>query len=310
MNISIIVPIYNEESNLPVLYDKLLEVVKKMGVSYEFIFVDDGSKDNSFEVILQLAEKDRFVKYIKFSRNFGHQKAVCAGLFNSKGDAVVIIDADLQDPPETILNLYEKYKNGYEIVYAKRREREGETFFKKFTAKMFYRILRKITVIDIPLDTGDFRIIDRKVVEILKRMPESSKFIRGQIAWTGFKQTFVEYDRKKRNAGNTGYNYRKMFRFAIDGIISFSELPLKLSGILGFIVSSIAFFLMIYAFYSKFILQKTVPGWTSLMISVLFIGGIQLICIACISEYICRMHQDILCRPLYVVDTSNIEKVM
>lgn len=306
LDLSIIIPIYNEATNIQLLYDRLKTVVSALQISTEYIFINDGSKDESILLIKALAAKNENVKYIDFSRNFGHQLAVTAGLEKSKGKAVVIIDADLQDPPELIIDLYKKYKEGYEVVYAKRKSREGESFAKKFTARSFYRILKKITTIDIPVDTGDFRIIDRKIVDLLKQMPEQHKFLRGQISWVGFNQTFVEYDRQERHGGKTGYTYKKMIRFALDGITSFSNFPLKFVTFTGFFVSSVAFLIMLYALYSRFILKQFALGWTSLMLSVLFIGGIQLIGIGIIGEYISRIGDNIRNRPLYIIKDSNI----
>ena len=306
--ISIIIPIYNEEGNIPVLYDRLTQVMEKLGESYEFVFVNDGSKDQSLALILELAQRDEQVKYVDFSRNFGHQIAVTAGVDAAQGEAIVIIDADLQDPPELIIELYAKYKEGFEVVYAKRNKRKGETIFKKITAKWFYRILSKITTLDIPLDAGDFRLIDRKVADVLKKMPEQNKYIRGQIAWIGFRQSFVMYDRDSRHAGETGYTFRKMLQFALDGITGFSNFPLRLASIAGFAVSGVAFLLMIYALISRFIWQDYEPGWTSIILSVLFIGGIQLITIGIIGEYINRINSNVRNRPLYVVRESNVEE--
>jgi len=275
--------------------------------SHELIFVNDGSKDNSIGIIRKLARESSTVKFIDFSRNFGHQIAVTAGLDKASGDAIVIIDADLQDPPEVIADLYEKMKEGYEVVYAKRRKRDGESKFKLWTAKLFYRILAKITSTNIPVDTGDFRIIDSKIVKVLKKMPEKNKFLRGQIAWIGFNQTYVEYDRANRNAGDTGYTVRKMLHFALDGITAFSDLPLKLVTYFGFIVSFIAFLIMLYALYSRFILDDYAQGWTSLILSILFIGGVQMIAIGIIGEYLSRMNSNIRDRPLYIVRDTNLE---
>lgn len=307
MEISIIIPIYNEELNLKLMYDRLYKVILTMNITYEFIFINDGSIDNSMNIIKELANINRNVKYIDFSRNFGHQIAVSAGLERSKGKSVVIIDADLQDPPELIIDLYEKHKEGYEVVYAKRRSRKGENFMKKWTAKLFYRILGSITSVSIPVDTGDFRLIDRKVVEVLKNMPEQQKFLRGQISWIGFRQVAVEYDRDERHAGKTGYTYKKMIRFALDGITSFSNFPLKFATYTGFIVSFLAFLIMLYALYSRFIIKEYVPGWTSLILSVMFIGGIQLICVGIIGEYIGRLSANIRNRPLYIINETNFE---
>jgi glycosyltransferase involved in cell wall biosynthesis len=307
MDISIVIPIYNEQENIDLLHNRLISVLKEMEVSYELIFVNDGSKDGSLVVLKELAKQNQHVKYLDFSRNFGHQIAVSAGLDVAKGEAVVIIDADLQDPPELIANMYAKMKEGFQVVYAKRRQRDGESFMKKFTAKMFYRILKKITSVDIPLDTGDFRIMDKKVVDVLRGMPEKNKFLRGQISWIGFKQTYVEYDRSERNAGKTGYTYRKMFRFAMDGITSFSNFPLKMASFMGFFSSGVSFFIMLYTLYSRFVKGDYVEGWTSLMITVLFIGGIQLICVGLIGEYLNRVGDNVRNRPLYIVSETNTD---
>lgn len=305
-DLSIIIPIYNEEGNIEVLYNRLKQVIDSLNVSAEFVFVNDGSRDHSLQLIKTLAFRVADVRYIDFSRNFGHQVAVSAGLDHCTGKAVIIIDADLQDPPELILELYKKWKEGFEVVYAKRRSREGENFLKKWTAKTFYRILKRVTSIKIPLDTGDFRIMDRKVVDVLKQMPEQQKFLRGQISWIGFNQTFVEYDRDARYAGKTGYTYKKMMRFALDGITSFSNLPLKFATIAGFLVSGITFIVSIYALYARFISRDYVPGWTSLMLAILFIGGVQLISIGIIGEYISRLSANVRNRPLYIIRDTNL----
>ena len=306
-DISVIVPIYNEEKNIPVLYKRLKDSVREISASYELLFINDGSKDASIFELMKLTEQDANVRYINFSRNFGHQIAVTAGLNYCQGDAVVIIDGDLQDPPELIPELYAKFKEGFEVVYAKRKKRKGESFFKKVTAKLFYRILKKITTTDIPLDTGDFRLIDKKVVRYLRLMPEQNKFIRGQISWLGFNQTYVLYDRDSRKEGKTGYSVSKMFKFAMDGITGFSDKPLSLVTKLGFFISFLSFLAIIFAIYSHFILQKTITGWTSLIIAVLFIGGIQLISIGIIGAYISRMNKNLLNRPLYIIESSNLK---
>jgi polyisoprenyl-phosphate glycosyltransferase len=304
--ISIIVPIYNEEKNIFLLYNRLRSVLDQLKESFELIFINDGSQDKSLMLIKTLAEQDERVKFINFSRNFGHQVAVSAGLDYTQGKAVVIIDADLQDPPELIIDMYQKMKDGFDVVYAKRKKREGESFLKLFTAKVFYRLLAKITSVQIPIDTGDFRIISSKVVSVLRKMPERNKYLRGQISWVGFPQTYIEYNRSERANGKTGYTYRKMVRFALDGITSFSSFPLKVASILGFIVSGIAFIVMLYAIYAHFFSKATVEGWTSLIISILFLGGIQLISIGIIGEYISRINTDVRNRPLYIVSETNI----
>lgn len=308
MDISIIVPIYNEAENIPILYQRLKKVVDDLQLTYEFIFVNDGSWDNSMSLLMSLAQQDNGVKYIDFSRNFGHQIAVTAGLDTALGKWVVMIDADLQDPPELIIDLYHKLQEGYDVVYAKRQKRKGESWLKRWTASLFYRLLSSITNINIPVDTGDFRIMSRRVVDVVKQMPEQHKFLRGQIAWVGFRQTFIEYERQERQAGETGYTYRKMIRFALDGITAFSDFPLKLVTLFGFVVSGIAFLVMLYALYSKFILQDFVQGWTSIMVSILFLGGIQLIGVGIIGEYISRMNHNTRRRPLYIVQETNVKK--
>jgi dolichol-phosphate mannosyltransferase len=306
MHLSIIIPIYNEEGNIPALYYRLKQVASLITAEHELIFINDGSKDNSLNLIKALSLADQTIKYIDFSRNFGHQIAVSAGLDKCVGDAIVIIDADLQDPPELIVDMYHKLQEGFQVVYAQRRSRKGESFLKKLTANLFYRLLARTTTIDIPVDTGDFRIMDRKVVEVVKSMPEQQKYLRGQIAWIGFKQTYIEYDREERYTGTTGYTYKKMMRLAIDGITSFSNLPLKFATLAGFFVSAISFLLMIYALYSRFISKDYQPGWTSLMMVALFIGGVQLISIGIIGEYISRLSTNIRNRPLYIINDTNI----
>jgi len=305
---SIIIPIYNEQENIHKLYDRLKSVMNGMNVSHEFVFVNDGSRDRSMILIKELAANDNSVHYINLSRNFGHQIAVTAGIDHVRGKAIVIIDADLQDPPELIAEMYAKMKEGFEVVYAKRKIRKGESVLKKITAKWFYRILASITSIDIPVDTGDFRLMDRKIVDVLRTMPEQQKFLRGQISWIGFNQTYVEYNRDERHGGETGYTYKKMLRFALDGITSFSNLPLKFATAAGFVVSGITFIVILYALYARFISKDFVPGWTSLILAVLFIGGVQLITIGIIGEYISRLSANVRNRPLYIMGENNIEK--
>jgi polyisoprenyl-phosphate glycosyltransferase len=308
--LSVVIPLYNESSNILMLHERLHRVLQHLNITYELIFINDGSVDDTIALVKHLAQLDSSVRYIDFSRNFGHQIAVSAGLNFAQGEKIVIIDADLQDPPELIAALLQKSAEGYEVVYAKRTARKGETWLKKQTAKGFYRILKAITNIEIPLDTGDFRIMDKKVVEILNTMPEQHKFLRGQIAWVGFRQTYIEYERAERQGGTTGYTFRKMIRFALDGITAFSDLPLKIVTWFGFLVSFVAFLVIIFAFYSRFIIQDYEKGWTSIMVSVLFIGGIQMIAIGIIGEYLSRMNSDIRKRPLYIIRESNIEQTI
>ena len=307
IELSIIVPVYNEADNIPLLYERLTAVCSKIVTSFEIIMINDGSKDHSYQVMKTMAAKASHLYYINLSRNFGHQIAVTAGLEWCRGQAVVIIDADLQDPPELIESLYNKYKSGYDVVYAKRNSRKGETFFKKLTAQYFYKTLNKITSIDIPLNTGDFRLVDRKIVDYLKQMPEQNKFLRGQIAWLGFRQTDVLFDREERLHGKTNYTYSKMIKFAIDAITSFSNLPLQLATRLGFLISFVSFVIILFALYSHFVLERTITGWTSVIISSSFIGGVQLLMIGIIGEYLGRINTNVLNRPLYIVDETNLE---
>lgn len=307
-DISVVVPVYNEEKGLPELFERLRTAVEKVSRDAEFIFVNDASKDGSLELIRQLAETDKRVRYISFSRNFGHQIAVTAGLEHSRGKAVVIIDGDLQDPPELIPALYEEYCKGFKVVYARRKSRAGESWFKKSTARLFYRLLKRLTHVQIPIDTGDFRLIDRQIVEQLRLMPEPNKFLRGQIAWMGFRQTFVEFDRDARKYGKTGYPLKKMMRFALDGITAFSDLPLKFATAAGFLVSAIALLVIFYALFSHFVLNHTITGWTSLIVSSMFIGGIQLFAIGIIGEYIGRINNSVRNRPLYIMEENNVDQ--
>ncbi len=308
MDLSVIIPSYNEERNVGIMHERLTKTLSEITDSYEMIFVNDCSKDQTLLRIKELAERDSHVKYLSFSRNFGHQIAVSAGLDFCTGEAVVIIDGDLQDPPELITQMYERYKEGYKVVYAKRKTREGETWFKKATAKIFYRLLASMTSIDIPVDVGDFRLIDRVIVEHLRNMPEKSKYIRGQIAWIGYKQTFVEYHRDARLYGTTNYPLKKMLRFALDGITAFSDKPLKIASGLGIFAAIVSLLALVYALVSHFCFHATITGWTSLILSVLFIGGVQLITIGIIGEYIARINNDVRNRPLYILDEKNIDK--
>lgn len=306
--LSIVVPVYNEEKNIPLIYGRLLPICEASAEgSYEVIFVNDGSRDASEKIIGELASKNPAVKYIFLSRNFGHQQAVSAGLDYAKGLYTVIMDGDLQDPPELIPEMLNKAKEGFEVVYARRKARKGESAFKKITARWFYRLLRKLTQIEIPVDTGDFRLMHRKVTDVVKRMPEKNKFLRGQVAWVGFRQSYVEYDRDPRQHGNSGYPLGKMIKFALHGITGFSDVPLRLATWLGFLVSGISVLIGFYALYSRFVIKEYVPGWASLMLSMLFLGGVQLICLGIIGEYLSRMYHDIRNRPLYVVRETNTE---
>lgn len=308
MEISAIIPSYNEQDNVGLMYERMTKTLSKISPDYEIIYINDCSKDQTLLRIKELAAKDTHVKYLSFSRNFGHQIAVSAGLDYCSGKAVVIIDGDLQDPPELIEQMYEKYKEGYKVVYARRTSREGETWFKKATAKIFYRLLASMTSIDIPVDVGDFRLIDQVIVKHLRNMPEKSKYIRGQISWIGYKQTFVNYHRDARIYGKTNYPLRKMLRFALDGITAFSDKPLKIASGLGIVAAIVSLLALVYALVAHFCFNSTITGWTSLILSVLFIGGVQLITIGIIGEYIARINNDVRNRPLYILEEKNMEE--
>ncbi len=307
IQLSVVVPLFNEEDNVNALFDRIQKVLGEMDLTTELIFVNDGSKDKTLAKVFIIAQEHKWVKYIDFSRNFGHQLAIFAGIERANGNYIVVMDGDGQDPPECIPELYEKALSGYEVVYAKRRKRKGENFMKKFTAKVFYRILARITQIEIPVDTGDFRIIHRKIRDILVTMPEQHKYIRGQISWIGFNQTFMEYDRDERMHGETKFTYKKMMRFALDGISSFSTWPLKVATITGFVVSGASFLLIMYSLYQKFF-GYTERGWTSMQISILFLGGIQLIGIGILGEYLGRVSDNVKNRPHYIIRNTNLDE--
>lgn len=296
--ISIVVPIYNEEAGIPELLSRLMSV--EMG-PIEFIFVNDGSKDQSLQLLKEYSENDDRIKIIDLSRNFGHQLAISAGMDEAAGDACVVMDGDLQDPPETVPKLVAKWKEGYDIVYAVREKRDGESWFKLATAKLFYRLLKRITNVDIPVDTGDFRLIDRRVLDVLKQMPEKHRFIRGMVAWSGFKSAPVYYHREKRYAGTTKYTLRKMITFSLHGITSFSTYPLKLVSSFGFFVSSVGFLYLLYIIGVAVFTDDTVQGWASLMVIVLFLGGVQLLSLGVIGEYLGRINEEVKGRPNYII---------
>jgi polyisoprenyl-phosphate glycosyltransferase len=305
MPYSVVIPVYNEAEVLPTLYDRLTRVLNGLGEPYEIIFVDDGSADESPLLLQDLQAKDERVKFLSLSRNFGHQIAITAGLDHSTGQAVVVMDADLQDPPEVIPRLIEQWRKGYDIVFAVREKRRGEGLFKRATAALFYRILRHLTATEIPLDAGDFRLMSRKAVETLNDIRERNRFIRGLAGWIGFRQTSVSFVRDIRHAGETKFPLKKMLRFALTGIISFSLVPLQLAGYLGFLVSSVSFFYMMYAIGLKLFTDRVVLGWTSVMVAVLFLGGVQLLSLGIIGEYIGRIYEEVKQRPLYIVDEAR-----
>jgi glycosyltransferase involved in cell wall biosynthesis len=297
---SIIAPIYNEFDNLPELYQRVKEVMDSTREPWELILVDDGSTDGSTERIRELAAQDKIVRPVIFARNFGHQIAVTAGLDYSRGQAVVIIDADLQDPPEVILDLIKKWQEGYEVVYAVRAEREGESWFKLFTASVFYRVIYRITDVKIPLDTGDFRLIDRKIVDVMNKMREKHRFLRGMAAWVGFKQVGVNYKRAARHAGVTKYPFRKMVKFAQDGITGFSYFPLQIATYLGFFAASLSVLSIPIVAILRLTGTHFFEGQTTALVAVLFLGGVQLISLGILGEYIGRIYDEVKGRPLYI----------
>ncbi len=302
--ISVIVPMYYEEKVAEECYNRLTNVLKNIkDYEYEIIVINDGSKDKTLEILEKLAQNDENLKVISFTRNFGHQAAVTAGLKYVTGDAIVIIDADMQDPPELIPEMLKLWEDGNEIIYGKRKTREGETAFKLLTAKMFYNTLNALSDVEIPKDTGDFRLVDRKVVDTINLLPEHNKFLRGLFSWVGYKQTPFEYERKERFAGKTKYSLKKMLKLASDGIISFSNKPLKIVGGLGIISIIISICILIYALLSYiFKLNNLSSGWTSLMVAITFFAGVQLLSMWIMSEYIGRIYDETKQRPQYIVD--------
>lgn len=301
MLLSVIIPVFNEEEIVAKTYEVLEDELKN--VEHELIFVNDGSKDRTREIVEGLIPAGSNNKIINFSRNFGHQAAFSAGLDKAIGDAVVIIDGDLQDPPSLIHEMLEKWREGYQVVYAQRNKRKGETIFKRFTAYCFYRLIGKLTSIDIPPDTGDFRLMDRCVVDQLKNLPERSRFLRGLVCWVGFKKIGVKYDRAERTAGESKYPLKKMVRLALDGITGFSSAPLKLSFYMGIFAAIVGFAAFVWSILEKYLSPATtVPGWASLMTVIVFFAGVQLITIGILGEYIGRIYDEVKQRPLYIED--------
>jgi dolichol-phosphate mannosyltransferase len=306
---SIIVPVYNEIDGLENLFKRLVSLMADLKYPFEVILVNDGSEDGSAEKLEQIHARDPRFKIIHFSRNFGHQAAVMAGMRLAIGQTVTLLDADLQDPPELILQFIQKWKEGYEVVYGIRRNREGETFLKRISAWLFYRTLRFLTRVDIPVNTGDFRLMDRIVVDSIIELQERNPYIRGLVSWVGYRQIGIEYERKAREAGVTHYPFINMLRFARDGITSFSSAPLHFATYLGLCTSGISAIGLFYTFYLKFFTDKTIAGWTSLIAVLLFFSGVQLLCIGILGEYIARIFSNVRQRPLYLIrKTSGFER--
>jgi len=309
--VSVVVPMYYEEEVANECYNRLTNVLKNIpNYEYEIVFVNDGSKDKTLDILEEIAKQDKNVKIVSFARNFGHQTAVTAGIKYVTGDAVVIIDADLQDPPELIPDMLKLWEEGHEVIYGKRKSRDGESKFKLLTAKMFYKTLNALSDVEIPKDTGDFRLVDKKVIDVVNSMPEHNKFLRGLFSWVGFKQKAFEYERKERFAGETKYPLKKMLKLASDGIISFSSKPLKLVGGLGLLTILISIAILIYSLISyAFNLNHLTPGWTSLMVTITLFSGVQLLSIWIMSEYIARIYDETKNRPQYIVDkTINVDE--
>ncbi|MBN1310143.1 MAG: glycosyltransferase family 2 protein [Anaerolineae bacterium] len=309
--ISIVAPIYNEAGNIRELYRRVHAVMETVGEPWELVLVNDGSTDGSSEILREVYEQDTLhIRIVHFSRNFGHPMAVTAGMDYASGEAIILIDADLQDPPEVLPDLIEKWREGYDVVYAVRAEREGESWFKLTTASLFYRILYRITDVDIPLDTGDFRLMDRRVVDVVDGMREKHRFLRGMVSWVGFRQAGVEYVRHKRYAGSTKYPLRKMLRFAWDGITGFSHFPLQLATYLGFAIAALSAVAILVVIYLRaFTDAEPLEGQATTLITVLFLGSVQLISLGIIGEYLGRIYNEVRGRPLYIVrDTLGIER--
>jgi len=305
VTLSIIVPIYNEEAVIPELYKRITGVMDEIGVSWEMVCINDGSRDRSVPMLLELRQADPRIKLLDFSRNFGHQIAITAGLDYAEGDAVVIIDADLQDPPEVIAEMLARWREGYEVVYAVRADRQGESFFKLWTANAFYRLLRSITDVDIPLDAGDFRLMDRSVVHTMRQLRENHRFMRGLSSWVGYKQIGVEYKRAERFAGETKYPLRKMLRLTSDAITSFSYVPLRMATWFGFSLAAISLIGILITIGLRLSGNNAFFGQATTLVAVLFLGGIQLIFLGILGEYLGRIYDEVKGRPLYIVARAH-----
>ncbi len=303
---SVVVPMYNEEDVLAETYRRLTKVMGKSGFSYEIVFVNDGSRDKTGQMLGEICDKDNRIKLLDFSRNFGHQVAITAGMDHSSGQCIAVIDGDLQDPPELIPEMIKLWKEGYDVVYGKRISRKGESFFKKLTAAVFYRFLKSMTDVDIPVDTGDFRLIDRRVRDALMHVKEKNRYVRGLISWLGFRQTAIEFEREERFAGETKYPLKKMLKLALDGITSFSYKPLKLASYLGTFFSLGSFIYLIYVIAKRIFSPGTVqPGWASTLAVSLFFNGITLLFLGIIGEYVGRIYDEVKGRPLYLIKKTR-----
>ena len=303
--LSVVVPVYDEEASLQALHERVSAVLERAGEPFELVLVDDGSRDGSWKKMRELAAADPRVVLVRLSRNFGHQIAVTAGVDAARGEAVVLMDADLQDPPEVIPQMVARWRQGYDVVYGRRTRRHGEGLLKRASAALFYRFIRRLTAVDIPADTGDFRLMSRQVVDVLRSLRERNRFVRGLVAWIGYRQVAVDYERAERAAGVTKYPIGKMMRFAADAVVSFSHAPLRLATGMGLAASTLAFCYAVYAVLAAVFRWDVVHGWASLMVAVLFLGGVQLLCVGIIGEYVGRIHDEVKQRPLYVADVHR-----
>jgi glycosyltransferase involved in cell wall biosynthesis len=305
--LSFVLPIYNEEEVIPELHRRLTEFLGRLAIEAEVLFVNDGSRDRSMDLLRELAVGDSRYRILSFARNFGHQSAITAGVDYARGQAVVVMDSDLQDPPEVVVEMVEKWREGFDVVYGRRRKRVGESWFKLLTARWFYRVFAAMIPNEVPLDTGDFRLMSRRVIVALRSLRETHRFVRGMVAWLGFKQTEVLYDRPGRFAGDTKYPLRKMVRFAIDGITSFSILPLRFATYLGMLMSTASVGVIAWALLAKYLFRQTVQGWTAIVIIVAIFASVQLLMIGILGEYVGRIYEEVKRRPLYIVsDTVNL----
>ena len=301
IEISIIIPLYNESSNIEYLFTRLISTLEPLNTSYEIICINDGSQDDTLTKLIQYNRQNPQIKVLNLSRNFGKEIALTAGIDHAHGGAIIPIDADLQDPPELIEQLIDKWREGYDVVYATRRSRQGETWFKQWTAKAFYQTIGKLSPVPIPSNTGDFRLLDRQVVEAIKKLPERTRFMKGLFAWVGYRQTSILFDREPRHSGNSNWNYWKLWNFALDGIISFSFLPLKVWSYIGVSISLVSLCYALFLVLRTLVFGVDVPGYASLMVAILFLGGVQLITLGVLGEYLGRVYEEVKGRPLYLI---------
>jgi polyisoprenyl-phosphate glycosyltransferase len=303
---SFVIPVFNERETLPELHQRLSQVIDGLDGEAELLFVDDCSHDGSYELLAELGRQDGRIRVLRFARNFGHQVAITAGLDHAAGDAVIVMDADLQDPPEVVPDLVARWQEGYEVIYAVRARRSGESWFKRKTAAWFYRVLRWIAHVEMPLDAGDFRLVDRRAVDAFRSMRERGRYVRGMFSWVGFRQIGVPYDRAERYAGEPKYSYRKSLTLAIDGLVSFSNAPLRVALVAGFVFSSLAFLVGVFAIVAKLAGAFVVPGWASILVVISFLGGIQLTLMGMLGLYVGRIYEEVKARPIYILREDDM----